>query len=188
MKRLFSLVLLSILTGCATVQDTTRISSDLEASEFNSIASQYMYRPTFVSIETLSSGEKILTINMKTYKVSQYGDSLVLRFSNQLVDSYISFVDKFLSWETLATERKDILEKEIGEEDSLSSGMGGYLKFTFYSGNESSHYLAVALCSGLICLDNAHYYDRDNAIKLKQILEELKADNFKPNNLDNVYQ
>ncbi len=189
MKRLFTIALLGILTGCTTVQDTTRLSTDLNASEYNSISSQYTRKPTFVSLETFSSGEKVLAVNMKTYAINEYGmDSSTLRYSNQFVDSYIDFANKFLSWEAIATERQDAFTKEIGEAKSWSSGMDGYLKFTFYSGNASNHYLAVTFCTSIICLDHAHYYDKENVEKLKRLFEQLKSDQFTSTHIDSVYQ
>lgn len=189
MKRLFTLGLLSLLAGCTTLQDRARVTTDLSASEFNSVSSHYTPKPTFVSLETYSSGEKLLVVNMQTYAIDKYGmDSSVIRYSKQFVDSYLGFIDKYLSWEQIATERQDALTKEIGEAKSFSSGMDGHLKFTFYSGNTSSHYLSVAFCSSMICLDNAHYYDKENAKKLRMLLEILKADQFQITNLDDVYK
>ncbi|MCG6233089.1 hypothetical protein [Vibrio furnissii] len=189
MKRLFTLGLLGVLAGCATIQDSNRISSDLSASEFNSISSQYMPKPTFVSLETFSSGEKALAINMKTYAMNKYGmDNSEIRYNREFVDDYIGFIDKYLSWEKLAVDRQDAFTKEIGEAKSWYPGMDGDLKFTFYSGNSNNHYLTVTFCTMIICLDNAHYYDRKNAERLKQLLEQLKNGQFVTTNIKDVYQ
>ncbi len=77
MKRaaLIAIIGIGLLSGCASVQDTTRLSSNLQAAEFNSVASRYLERPTFVNLETFSTNEKVLAVQMTTYGMDKYGNN-----------------------------------------------------------------------------------------------------------------
>ncbi|MCS0161615.1 hypothetical protein [Vibrio alginolyticus] len=189
MKRLLSVGLIAMLAGCATIEKETRIPSTLKASEFNSVASLYMPKPTFVSYESFSSGENVLAVKMTTYGIDQYSNSeSTIRYSQAYAEKYIDLIDKYLEWNKIALQRKDIVNKEIGREAAWTGGTDAELKFSFYSGNENSHFLAVSFCTMLICLDDkSHYYDAENAVKLKSLLEKLSVGSISQANVEDVY-
>ncbi len=60
MKFMKLILALVFVTGCTSVQQSTRISTPLQAMEFNNIASQYMSRPTSITVEKMSDGESVL--------------------------------------------------------------------------------------------------------------------------------
>ncbi|SHO58774.1 hypothetical protein [Vibrio quintilis] len=189
MKRLVLILMIS-LAGCASVQKTTRISSHLTALEFNSVASRYMDRPTFVSREVFDGGEQVLAVKMSTYGVDQYGqDNTTIRYSRHHANEYIQLIDKYLKWESLATKRNDAFTKDVGRASSWSNGMDAELKFVFHSGNAHQHYLAVSFCTALLCLDDkAQYYDKENAKELKNLLLKLKSNRINETDINDVYK
>ena len=60
MKFMKLILALVFVTGCTSVQQSTRISTSLQAMEFNNIASQHMSRPTSITVEKMSDGESVL--------------------------------------------------------------------------------------------------------------------------------
>lgn len=184
--KLFQVAMISIaLTGCATVEQSTRISTPIKAMEYNSVASKYIDRPTFASIEKMSTGEVTLTISRDNYGTSASS----VRFSKANIDAYVALVDKFLEWDKLATARGDALTKDIGGADTWGNGMPATLKLTFHSGNASSHYLAISYCAAGTCLDSyALYFDAKNAIELKSQLLKLASSDGMPTPIEDVYK
>jgi hypothetical protein len=178
MKKMIVSFLLLLLFGCTSVQQSTRISSSIHAMQFNHVASKYMERPTFVSIEQMSDGESVLAVDMINYGPQQSSN----RFSKKHVDTYISLIDKYLKWADLAKKNSDQLTKEIGDAPTWANMSTGTLKFTFYSGNQFNHYLEISFCAVGTCLeDQSLYFDEDNAKKLKQLLS-----NFSSGKIDNI--
>lgn len=174
-NRLIGLLLVSsfILAGCASVSSTTRISSNISAKEFNSIASKYMDRPTFVSIEFMSDSAEVLTVQMNGYKKPQHTSCWTVRFDKKYAAQYIAFITKYLDWESIAVKRGDTLSKEIGQAKTWSSGVDGYIKFGFYSGNELSHYLTLDFCAAGTCIPTNIMFDRRNAENLRELLTDF---------------
>ncbi|EKO3939522.1 hypothetical protein F7U67_002061 [Vibrio metschnikovii] len=164
------LLFLIIITGCASIQSETRINSTLQVREFNSISSKYVARPTFVTFYELNNGDKSLYVESNSYRPNH---SNSLNFGVKYVDVYISFIDKYLEWEKIASKRNDSLTKDIGTTKSWADALN--LTFSFYSGNSNNHYLVIAGC-GLICVENSpyQYYDKNSAIELRSLLIKLK--------------
>ncbi|MGR5150083.1 hypothetical protein ACQKP8_26495 [Photobacterium alginatilyticum] len=187
-KIIFSGLILAMISGCASVQEQTRISTTLKASEYNSIASKYMERPTFTSIEKFSTGEEVLAVSMDTYGVDSYGNTTsTIRYSNEQIDEYMALIDKYIKWEAIAVSRKDAITREIGNAKAWSNGVSAYLKFNFHSGNEYNHYLSVSFCA-TVCLDEqAQYYTKKDAVELKDLLNNMKLGKLEPSNIDDVY-
>src|SRR6218665_1476884 len=110
--RFLALTLLLIsICACTSVQQSTRLSTNLYAKEYNSVASKYMDRPTFSSVEQMSDGETVLAISIDTYGTAQN----TLRLSKKHVNEYINLINKYFEWEKLAKSRKDAFTKEIGK-------------------------------------------------------------------------
>jgi len=184
--RLLSFALFCItLAGCTTIQQNTRLSTSLHAKEYNSIAAQYMDRPTFSEVEQMSDGETVLSVSIDNYGSAQSS----LRFSKKHVQEYLAFIDKYSEWEQLAKSRGDAFTKEIGSASSWGNGMAGALKFTFHSGNSNVHFLSIAFCAAGTCLeDKALYFDAKNTTELKALLQNLKSGAIQLKDIDSVYR
>ncbi|MBG0760640.1 hypothetical protein BOO22_14595 [Vibrio cidicii] len=183
MLKKIALLFLLVVAGCASIKSETRIESNLRVKEFNSISSRYMDRPTFITLYELSGDDRFLYVQSDSYRPNK---SNTISYGLKYVDEYIAFIDKFLEWEKLATERKDTLNKDIGETSSWAGALN--LKFSFYSGNSRSHFLEVAGC-GLMCVDTSpfQYFDQAAAKELRSLLIKMKENQFKPTD-DSVYK
>lgn len=172
--------LLLLMAGCASMENASRISTTLKVYEYNSVASNYMPRPTFTELGTVD-GVKVLHITSDEYgKIGNDPQKTSHIYLKQTyVDDYISLIDKFLEWEKLASERGDTLEKNIGEaKDNLV--------FDFYSGNSKSHYLVISLkASGVILWEN--YFPKTEVSNLRNLLIQFKNNQIKTTD-SSVYQ
>lgn len=185
MKILILSVLFSILAGCTTIKENTRLTTNIKAKEYNSVYSNYIDRPTFTDIEEMSDGSKILSISRDNYGST---DS-VLRFSKENIPSYIDLIDKYVDWVNLAVSRNDAITKEIGRAATWGNFTTGELKFVFHSGNSKIHYLVISFCAVGRCIDDqAFYFDLNNARRLKSLLVRFYSNNIKIKNIDEVYK
>lgn len=144
-----------------------------------------MDRPTFSPLEQMSNGEVVLAISMDNYGYL----TSVLRFSKNNVSEYQSLITKYLDWGKLAKSRDDAFTKEIGVATTWGNGLSVNLKFTFYSGNASTHFLSVSSCGVGTCLDDQSlYFDSKNAHVLEVLLGNLQSGLIQQKNIDSVYQ
>lgn len=178
----FSIFLLVIsmawLTGCAGAlsSEKHRVNTTLRVKEFNSIASEYMDRPTFVYRSSIVGGPEILLIEADAY--SMYSASMGKIYRADEADLMISYIDKYLAWEKEALKHGDSLDKEIGK----IKGMGGIpQKVAFYSASPQVHLLYIEACTFGMCGEDEfiHFLDHANAVELKRLLGELKAGGLK---------
>lgn len=181
-KKMIALILLVTATGCATVKESTRIDTALTAREFNAIASQYLFRPTFVEMRLMNDGEQYLFVSTTAYSGEQQG----LHFAKSRADGYIALINKYLKWESLARERQDSFTKEIGKDEAWKDSSTSQLAFTFHSGNATTHYLDIAFCSVGTCLDGL-YFDRGNAQALQSLLQSFKSGTLKHKEISSAY-
>lgn len=182
-KVLFLGVLL--LSGCATVETTSRVDSAIQAREYNRVSARYEVRPTFVRVDEMSGGESVLVVERYDYG----GAQSIVTFSDQEVEGYIARIDKYLSWARLASERQDILNKDIGEVPTWASLGDGALKFSFYSGSVNSHFLVVSYCAAGMCLDDkALFFDFVSAGELKSMLSSFRLGQLSKAMSDDVYR
>lgn len=190
MKALASILFALFLTACTTVQQSTRVSTPLQAMEFNSIASRYMARPTFVSVEKMSDGVTVLLVRMDPYRKDPLlPEGSPIRFSKEHVPAYLNAINKYFEWAALAKERKDALTKEIASAPTWANMAKGSLKFTFHSGNDHAHYLTIAFsASGTTLTDSALFFDESNAKQLRDLLDEFAAGRIGVADVSNVYK
>lgn len=202
MKRFVLSLSVLALAACSSVQNSTRVSTSLRAQEFNTVASRYMEKPTFVSTESWSDGKSVLMVHMETYAVPHVYDNLSLdpsardtlrhtelRFSKENVSGYVAAIDKFLEWSALATQRKDAFDKEISLVPTWANMVKASLRFTFHSGNEQEHFLVVAISAvGTTLTDQAQYFDVTNAKELKRLLLAFASDSLQKTDIDSVYR
>lgn len=182
-----------LAVACTTVAAETRISSPLQASEFNDIASQYMQRPTFVSVQKLSDGKVALKVQMDEYGTGY--DPLLgaatehaTFFDSRFVASYLALIDKYLEWEALASGRGDLIEKEIGAAKTWGNAGDIDLKFSIYSSKTSQHLLVIERCAFGTCIDKALYLTKPNAQALRGLLVDFAAGKVGLSTTESVYK
>lgn len=191
MKRLLCAIVVLALGVCASAASKTRVSTELQAEEFNNVSSRYTPKPTSVSIIELKDGTVILSVCMDTYAKSQVnplGKSYI-NFARKHISEYVAAIDKYLEWAALAIERKDSFTKKIGLVPTHSNIGNGSLKFTFHSGNNQEHFLAIALALPGVTMDEqAHYYDMVNAKELRRLLIAWSLGTLQQTDIDSVYK
>lgn len=166
--------------GCTSIAKETRLSTPLAASEFNTLSSTYEERPTFVSLQTYSSGVIALVVDMDEYglgKGEQVGYDLpndyFIPFDTTKIDAYLPLIDKYFEWAELARARGDIIQREIGSAPGAGYQVAGEIKFTLNSGNASRQYLLLELCIIGVC-QNAMNFTPENAQELRSLLLRVK--------------
>ncbi|WP_233078832.1 hypothetical protein [Rheinheimera soli] len=160
--KIFAALLAIPLTACVSIPviDTqeTRFQTKVILSEFNSVASQYIAKPTFASLVSFPNGE---SPDLLSYVADGYGSSynsyigvtknkLGFQVQRTTADAFNGALEKYLSWSETATANKDAFTKDIAEIEygaGLVSDFKSYYKLTFHSGNEQNHYLLVKSCS-----------------------------------------
>ena len=184
----------ALVASCTTVQQQTSVSTPLRASQYNDIASQYHERPTFVSLQIMSDGATVLRVTMDEYGYgasSNVGQNIpqnyAVAFDSRDVDQYLVLIAKYEEWESLASSRGDMIEKDIGDAPTWAIMGSGKLHFSMFSGNAQSHYLVIGFCMGA-CVDERLMFDRLNAARLKKLLEEFKAGDLQQLDVDAVYK
>lgn len=186
--RLLIPLLAASLAACTSVSESTRLSTGLEAVEFNSIASGYQPRPTFVSLEMMSDGEEVLAIQMDQYGTTQYQYGYEMHHQFRMLPSaipeYLALLDQYDRWRETAIERGDAITREMGR----APAWHGELKFEFHSGNAQRHYLLVSICAVGTCLDGESLgFDSVNVDRLRQVLTDWQAGELQSLNVDAIY-
>lgn len=175
-----------VLAGCATTSQSTRLSTGLQAAEFNSVSSTYLPRPTYVSLQTMSDAPSVLLIEMEQYgrALEPGGLRAQFRMLPEGIDDYLALIDRYDEWRELATERGDSITREIGR----APAWHGELKFEFHSGNAQNHYLLIAFCAVGTCLDdNSIAFDADNVSRLRGILTQWQDGEISALDVDSIY-
>lgn len=182
------------LAACTTVSSETRIPTRVSASEYNSVASRYMERPTFASIQSMSDGEEVLRLEMDTYGsninlTTGVATPYTLPFDKRFGAEYLALIDKFFEWEGLARERGDLIDREIGTAPTWSSmGGTGTLKFSIFSSSLQDQMLIVEYCVSVGCSDQRFTFSRANARELGRLLADFTEGRVGQASLDGVYQ
>lgn len=184
----------ALAVGCTSIAQETRISTRLAASEFNTVSSTYEERPTFVSLQTYSSGVIALVIDMDEYgmgKGAQFGADMpndyVIPFDTTKIDAYLPLIDKYFEWAELARSRGDIIQREIGVAPGAGYQAAGEIKFTLNSGNASRQYLLLELCIIGVC-QNAMNFTPENAQELRAVLKGVQDGRVEHLNESAIYK
>ncbi len=158
MKKLLTILLALILTGCQTTTIETssnRATTEVMLTEYNSLAGKYLDKSTFLSI----SG------NTLTYKADRYGQGyLWLVIHKNDIDTVFGAIDKYLRWESLAVKNGEMLTKDLTQKYNSESAVIDY-KFVFHSGNAATHYMQFS--SDEITFSSL---SKDNVLRLKNEL------------------
>jgi hypothetical protein len=175
--------------------ETTRVSTTLQAMEFNEVATRFMAMPTFVSIDQPDKRTTDLLVHMNTYEFpkglehSGLPDSYKyceLRFLKDHVAEYVAAIDKYLQWVGIAIQRKDAFTKEIGRVPTWSRA-SAKLIFEFHSGSDKEHFLVITMHSIGVDL-GSQVYDPANAQELKRLLIAFAAGTIQQTDIDSVYK
>ena len=176
--KIFIAVAVLVLAGCGTIKSESRVSTPLQARQYNSVAASFMNGATSVSVAEMSD-ERVLQIRMDRYG----GRESVFRFPAMTSAAAVANIDKYFEWEQLASARGDALTKEIGRSRSWSSmgaGSGAQIKMSMHSGNERNHYLALVFCAAGTCVEDAPMFlDRAGAVELRNLLVQMDAGTLK---------
>lgn len=185
MKRLILGVATLVLSSCATVTKTTRIHSSINAVEYNSVSSNYLNRPTFVSLDKISTGDSILVLVMDMYG---YSESRI-HFSTKHVSDYKSAINKYLDWAKIAKSRGEAITKEIARVETWGNGGDATVKFVMHSGNIHEHYLVLTFCAVGTCLDQYSItLDEQNSIEFAALLDRFAKAELEHIDTDQVYK
>ena len=183
-----------ILSGCTTMKEETRISTNLKAREYNDIYSTYARRPTWLKMWTLSDGNTVLSVQMEHYGYNPTNyhspenmQPRTVNFDQRFCSQYIELIDKYLDWESLARTRGDAITKKIGSASSWSHIGTSKLSFSLHSGNDNNHYLVIGLDTGLGTMDDLYFARRD-AGELKNLLLRLQKGEMRHTSVDSVYK
>ena len=174
---------LSACTSVADAQASQRIGTELRAAGYNSLASSFFERPTFVTVVRLRDGD-VLNVERSDYT----SGSSNLSFTKEGAASARQIIDKYEEWREIALRDGDAFTKEIGRAASL---MGSEMRLSFHSGSKEKHYLAATICSGAmsICADeNSLYFDAENVARLDSLLEQFVAGEIEVTDYDGKYR
>jgi hypothetical protein len=201
MKHLLIIITLLFITGCistATNVKKTRVTTNVDIKVFNSLSSDYVNRPTFAVVDEYDYNNR--HVKSLNYSANGFGSTYLqgVSYPNKSpiwvniteVDTVISYIDKFIEWETKAKSKGDMFSKDIGQFDSHTSSSITF-KYSFFSGNKFNHYLVVSYCSngmGLICSANSEsYLDVEEANTLKEELLKFKSGEVKIRDIASDY-
>ena len=183
----------TLLSGCTTLSAETRIPSALRASEFNDVASQYMERPTFAAVQSFSDGNTALKVEVDEYGTG-YDPNLkivtdhVTYFDKRYVATYLPLIDKYLEWESLAVQRGDLIDRQIGEAKTWGVGGDIDLRFSIFSSGPTDHLLMIKRCPFGTCVDKWLSLSKANAIFLRALLVDFGSGKVGQSNVDAIYK
>lgn len=189
--RLFQYIIITTLilsTSCSSVSNTTSIPTNLNAYQYNDLTSNYMSRPTYITLNTMSDGESSILIKMTPYGNGYF----MISFIKSEILTYLHLLDKYDLWMIQANKRNDTFTKDIGFAKSTPAWghAGGVdLKFTFHSGNYQNHYLLITTCSLGNYFDNeALAFDSANVAILRSLLKDFQNGILKPVDINDLYR
>lgn len=173
----FILALIFTMGACAGPAEASskekRIPITFQALEFNSVASQYLKRPTWVELDS----------DYLFIYIDNIGKKGKFFTSQEASISHVKLIDKFLKWEAIAVESGDLLDKDIGTSESAGSIK---YKYMFHSGNTKQHYLILEKCLWG-CNGSRFYFDRDGAQGLRALLESYSMGTLKKEDTSSKY-
>jgi len=164
----------------ASAKEKIRLDASFKIMEFNSAASDYMERPTFLELIVRKKKPEQLYILSDFIKKSDTGIAMggyeFTSLSATAIDDYIAAIDKYFAWHKIASQDGDIIDKEIAKAMGRKKSLK--VKFGFYSANAQSHYLTLQTCAVGTCMEPTMVLDYKNAQALKDTLLTWKAGNL----------
>ena len=181
-------VLVFLLCGCAghiADMDGSHVKSDLSVMDFNGVASRYVERPTSVGLASRKGQDAVLSV-----RVTRYSGEVHLILPVEHADKYIAQIDKFREWHEIATQRDDVIDKEISTLPGWGDAIGFQITASFYSAAPGRHLFVIEQCMhgcrSASTLDS-FYFDIENALKLRELLIRLKTGELQHTDMS-VYQ
>lgn len=166
-----------VFNAPASAKEKIRLDASFKIMEFNSAASTYMERPTFLELIVRKKKPDQLYILTDFIKKSEVGIAMggyeFTSLSATAIDDYIAAIDKYFAWHKIASQDGDIIEKEIAKAMGRKKSLK--VKFGFYSANAQSHYLTLQTCAVGTCMEPTMVMDYKNAQGLKDTLLTWKA-------------
>lgn len=205
MKLLISVLLTTILIGCASVEApeyvNTRLNTDFKILIYNDLSADYVERPTFGSITEYPNKEFTKRLGFQADGFGQeyvqylgYIDKKIsLRVYEKTADSFIKAIDKYLEWEKQAVENQHQFEKliTVTPRDYVSADFEESYKLGFFSGNQHTHYFYFTSCMhNNILKEKCHdtgYLDKKNALRFKEVVTNFKNGNIEAKNISDEY-
>lgn len=196
MKRIILILISLSICGCVSMvvpkYTETRFSTDIKLSTFNSVLSQFVTRPTFAKFTDFENPELTDAIYIQadgfggSYNsmIGYTKNTLSLEINKLTANYMVNAIDKYLKWEVKAAEKRDLLSKLILITPAVErSNMKYQWEISFYSGNETNHYMLFKMCMlssviGKTCGIDI-YIDKVNVLKLKSLIN-----NYMNNKLD----
>jgi hypothetical protein len=181
-KQIIIGAIVASLAGCSsfTPNKETRFTTSVTISEYNNLASEYMHKPTFGTIQHFDDYDAYYL------RADRYGQGyLGIYITPENIEHYETALNKYLKWNDIALESKDLIDKTIV---SFNQTMTTW-KLNFFSGNEHSHYFNVLACSdGLIetCTTMATL-DSSNVRNLITELDKFKANSLSKQHAEDKY-
>ncbi|MDZ4316359.1 MAG: hypothetical protein U0989_16530 [Azonexus sp.] len=171
--RILPILALLLVVSCDSIAAEDNVYTTLRVLQYNNAAEQYIGRQTAVSVLG-KRGKQRLIVRFAKYGGSVYSSSgLGVMFLATSADEYLAFISKYRDWAAKATENGDAFTKEIGRAKSTP---GLSLKFQFHSGNTTSHYLVIVVCSlGNCSVQEPIYLDEEGADELTSLVTKLKT-------------
>ncbi|BDY05433.1 hypothetical protein [Ferrimonas sp. YFM] len=184
MKRILAICCFLLLSACVStgISKTTRMSdTGIHGLQHNSVLQKFTEMPTTVT----AYGDND-TVNMLSIYVERYGGGNgYLYVSKSNADEYLVAIRKYLEWEQIALQRKDLLNKEIA---TIDDEMGSSFRFTIWSGNKQQHLLYVEPVALGMSTGYGFYLDSNSAAGLKELIDRLANASIRPQQHDLIYK
>ncbi len=188
MKAVITALMMATLTGCVTTAadinlQETRVETNVGIAEYNSVASQYLDKPTFAKVmrmNTLEGDTIVYSADAYGSTCSKYGctkSTLEFKVNERDLPDVFAAIDKYQAWNKQAIEREDTITKNIVTFESSYNTTIDY-EYSFHSGNSTNHFLVIKTCSFVGCPDSGVYLNDKSVSQLKAELTKFKSGEF----------
>jgi hypothetical protein len=186
-----SIALLFLASVSSVSAQTRSIPTNVQGSVFDPREAKYVAQPTVAELKRDKQGGIWLTLRSETgvYDPLVHMDMKpFVSFRKQDVSQYLALIEKFLAWDTTATQRGDTLTKEIGTVSKPGFGKK-YDKLTFLSQSPTEHFLAISFCAIGTCTGSFDLvFSPTEAVELKDMLEALRDGRLEQTDIDSIYK
>lgn len=161
-----------LISACATKQQAFNIDTELSIKEYNQVERKYISRPTKADY-IITENNTLLNVSIDPSLTNKNYNITFLKEKN---NDYEALITKYKKWHKLATDRKEIINKEIGKALTWSDDEDKQkqLIFRFVSSSISEHYLSISYCINCICFEDELFFDMENIEILQSLLKEAQ--------------
>jgi len=172
-KAALALTVIIALSGCSSFDNPTRVNAGFKGSLYNSVSNSFDERMTTATIYGDVKGNDI---GMAEVRVDSYSGGLgkPLYPTPAKAQLHINAINKYLKWDTLASQRKEMVTKDIVRiDDGYMSSTKHY--YGIHSGNVGDNYLTAEIATADFSRGyHLIYFNRNNAVKYKAFLIRLR--------------